>query len=189
MTTLNSRIRHAKIVEIVLGLLIVFLTIISAGAIYQIKILNSDQAKYNAKAKHTLMDANLKFLYAVQNINLDRIYYDQYSLNQNKSKLSRYYKSNFSSQLTAAIIRSGEKPFNQSYYDDMYRDAYQTLHDTEKSVEIAKQYNQRGNMFQLILIIASVCSTIIALIASQFDDKKKLRLFKSIPFPPSFPPF
>lgn len=187
-----QRMYHIKPIEIILGLLLALLTIFEAGVIYQIKALKSEQAIYIAKTNSSLSRANFRSLRTTATIALDYKYYDSYYLNQlqkNKPNISKYYKANFSDELITAIKRSTKKPFDEPYYTDMYDDPSQLFHDSEKWANLAAQADQQSNTCQLILLIAGLGSALIAWIASRFDENEKLRVFKSVPLPPSFPPF
>ena len=171
--------------DFVLGILIVLLAIGTATASYLSSMSDSDQTKYNVLGMTTLTNANANYLTANQEIGQDYNYYDSFYLNQDKADVADYYRYNFSDELEAGITRSkadtneDADPFDEQYYNDKYDGPNKEFDTAKKALNLAEEFNTRGDAFQLVVLIGSI-GLAFGAFAAILPDGRKLRLVFTI---------
>ena len=141
--------------EVLLGTLIALLSILTALASWQGSIADSKQNEYEIQARKSLSDGNALYLEANQFIVYDYSMYDGWYTTSDPVH-EEYYQSSYSEALQNAIAADPDNPFSENYYDSMYAPAYEYWADSDLSSEAAGQWDNRGDGFQLVMLIMAV---------------------------------
>ena len=103
--------------NIVLGILIVVLSIITATANYSVYRVDGEGSAHTANARQKLADANTTSIQALQFVIYDYQLYDGWYINYEvNAEASNYYWSQFSDALLASVER--DSYWDSTYYDD-----------------------------------------------------------------------
>jgi hypothetical protein len=167
--------------EIVLGLLIAILSVITALVSYQGALADGAQNDFEIKGMKSLNDGNAEYLTANQEITQDYSYYDTWYINQESNPdIAEYFQIQFSDELLASIESSGnENPFNDAYYTAKYELPNQYFEDSDVNFETANNWNDRGDRLQLIMAILAI-GLAFAAWASLNKEESNLRGFFSL---------
>ncbi len=167
--------------EIVLGLLIAILSVITALASYQGALADGAQNDFEIKGMKNLNDGNAEYLTANQEITQDYSYYDTWYINQESNPdIAEYFQIQFSDELLASIESSGnENPFSDAYYTAKYEIPNQYFEDSDVNFETANNWNDRGDRLQLIMAILAI-GLAFAAWASLNKEESNLRGFFSL---------
>ena len=166
--------------EIILGLLIALLSVITALASYQGALADGAQNDFEIKGMKNLSDGNAEYLSANQEITQDYSYYDTWFINQDSNPdIAEYFQIQFSDKLLASIASSGnENPFNDAYYISKYEIPDQYFEDSDVNFETANKWNERGDRLQLLMAILAI-GLAFAAWASLNKEESNLRGFFS----------
>ena len=166
--------------EIILGLLIALLSVITAMASYQGALADGAQNDFEIKGMKNLSDGNAEYLSANQEITQDYSYYDTWFINQDSNPdIAEYFQIQFSDKLLASIASSGnENPFNDAYYISKYEIPDQYFEDSDVNFETANKWNERGDRLQLLMAILAI-GLAFAAWASLNKEESNLRGFFS----------
>lgn len=167
--------------EIVLGLLIAILSVITALVSYQGALADGAQNDFEIKGMKNLNDGNAEYLTANQEITQDYSYYDNWYINQESNPdIAEYFQIQFSDELLASIENSGnENPFSDAYYNAKYEIPNQYFEDSDVNFETANNWNDRGDRLQLIMAILAI-GLAFAAWASLNKEDSNLRGFFSL---------
>jgi hypothetical protein len=163
--------------EPVLGSLVAILGVVTALAGYQSSMADSDQTKYNVQGQQMLTDANAEYLTANQLIVYDYSLFDGWYTADTEDK-SAYYQDSFSEELQNSIAAdpNGENPFSDEYYTAMYVDAQSLFDESDSLFSLAEEYNERGDMLQLVMLVSAVGLAFSAW-AALLKEENKVRIF------------
>ncbi|RPJ27410.1 MAG: hypothetical protein EHM33_08130 [Chloroflexi bacterium] len=164
--------------EIVLGMLIAFLSIFTAFASWQGSIADSNQSESEVKAMQELNDGNAEYLSANQFIVYDLTMYDGWYTTDAEDKAA-YYESSYSDELQNSIATNPDDPFSEVYYDAMRASAYEYWDASDTNFELAGQWNERGDGLQLVMLIMAL-GLAFAAWASLVKEASNMRLLFSI---------
>jgi len=167
--------------EIVLGLLIALLSVLTAVASFQGALADGAQNDFEIKGMKNLNDGNAEYLTANQEITQDYSYYDNWYINQEiNPEIADYFQVQFSDELLTSIKASGnENPFNEAYYTTKYELPNQYFEESDVNFETANNWNDRGDRLQLILTILAI-GLAFAAWASLNREESNLRGFFSL---------
>ncbi len=167
--------------EVLLGLLIAVLSVLTAAASYQGARADGAQNEFEIKGMKDLNDGNAEYLTSNQEITQDYSYYDNWYINQETNPdIAEYFQFQFSDELLTAIERSGsENPFDEEYYNAKYELPSQYFDDSDVNFETAGNWNERGDQFQLVLTILAI-GLAFAAWASLNKEESNLRGFFSL---------
>lgn len=160
--------------EITLGTLIALLSVFTGVASYQGSMSDSDQNKYQNEGMQALTDGNAEYLTANQYIIYDYNLYDNWAVNEDGDKAD-YYQSSFSEELTASLAANADAPFNDAYYEAMYKTATDYFTDADTKFNLAESFNTRGDQLALVVLITAI-GLAFAAWASLLDSTSKMRL-------------
>ncbi len=142
--------------EVALGTLIALLSVSTAIASYQGAMADSEQNKYEILGMQNLNDGNAEYLTANQEITQDYSYYDNWYLNvDERPEIAEYYEGDFSQALQDAIARN-DGIWDETYYTDMYAIANDLFDESDTHFEIGSQYDEKGDMLQLVMLIMAL---------------------------------
>jgi hypothetical protein len=161
--------------DIVLGILIALLSILTAGASYQGSMADSDQTKNNFEGLQMLTNANAEYLRVNQDVIQDYTYFDTYYLNQDNPDIASYYESSFSEALTANMQRPGDEVFDDQYYEEVYAEPSAMFEDADRLFGLAEAWNVRGDKLQLVVLIGAI-GLAFAAWASLVSEDSPLRI-------------
>jgi hypothetical protein len=167
--------------EILLGLLIALLSVLTAVASYQGALADGAQNDFEIEGMKNLNDGNAEYLTSNQEITQDYSYYDNWYINQETNPdIADYFQFQFSDELLTAIERSGsENPFDEEYYNAKYELPSQYFDESDVNFETAGKWNERGDQFQLVLTIMAI-GLAFAAWASLNKEESNLRAFFSL---------
>ena len=160
--------------EIVLGTLIAILSVFTAVASLQGSIADSKQNESEIKAVQQLNDGNAEYLSANQFIVYDYTMYDGWYTTDSEDKAA-YYEVSYSEALQAAIATNPDDPFSDAYYDAMYTDANDLWEQSDTNFDLAGQWDNRGDGFQLVMLVMALGLAFTAW-ASLLKEESKTRL-------------
>ncbi len=164
--------------ELLLGSLIAILSVLTAWSSYQSALADGEQNNAEILGMQALNDGNTEYLSANQFVSQDYNYYDNWYLNQDeKPDVAEYYQADFSQQLQDAIAR--ETVWDEKYYDEMYLESTTKFDDSEAYFKIGANWNQRGDLLQLIMAIMAL-GVAFAAWASLLKEENNLRLVFAI---------
>ena len=161
--------------DITLGTLLALLGVFTAAAAFQASMADSDQNRGEIEGMQLLNNANAEYLTANQEIVQDYTNFDSWYLNQDDPELADYYTYNFSEELTSALERSSEDPFDDEYYTAMYSYPDDLFDQSDARFDIARQHDERGDRLQLVVMMTAV-GLAFAAWASLLHAKNRLRL-------------
>ncbi len=163
----------------VLGILVVFLSVVTALAAYQSSIFDSKEADFNVEGQKLLTDSNSLYLEANQFVIYDYTMYDGWYINEGRDdELAQYYLDSFSEYLTASLDRE-EGPFDDQYYEEMYIDAETSYDEAMTSFEDAQVAGDKADKLQLVVLIMAV-GLALAAYASILSNENRLRAILAI---------
>lgn len=167
--------------EVLLGLLIALLSVLTAVASYQGALADGAQNDAEIEGMKNLNDGNAEYLTSNQEITQDYSYYDNWYINQESNPdIAEYFQFQFSDELLTAIERSGsENPFDEDYYNAKYELPSQYFDESDVNFEIAGNWNERGDQLQLVLTIMAI-GLAFAAWASLNKEESNLRSFFSL---------
>lgn len=159
--------------DIILGILVVTLSIFTAGTNFASYRIGGTGGTHTANARQLLADANTDYSIALQLIILDYTMFDGYYLNDGANNdVADYYLSNFSEVLSASIERSGV--IDEQYYDEIYAAADEkTVQAQEEFVKADRAY-AKESVLHLAMLIAAV-GLAFAAYASLLKEENRLR--------------
>ncbi len=161
--------------DIVLGILIVVLSIITATANYSVYRIGGEGGAHTASARQKLADANAASIQALQLVIYDYQLYDGWYINyENDTEASDYYWSQFSHALVASVER--DSYWDNIYYDELYASSDKLYAEAEKEFAAADQAYAKEAVLQLTMLLAAVGLAFSAY-ASMLKEKNRLRLF------------
>ncbi len=164
--------------DLVLGLLVALLSILTAMAAYQSTIADAESGDLNVNGQKLLTDSNSYYLEANQFVIYDYTMYDGWILNQDVDDFAaQYFFDSFSEALSASLDRA-EGPWDDPYYDEMYQEAEETYADAIVLFEDAKTIGDKADLFQLIGLIFAV-GLALAAYGSLLDRENNLRILFS----------
>ena len=108
--------------EILLGLLIALLSVLTAIASYQGALADGNQNQFEIEGMKSLNDGNVLYLESNQIWIQDDGNYDNWYINQDTNQeIAAYYEGNFTELLAGAIERNGadEYPIDDQYIDEL----------------------------------------------------------------------
>lgn len=167
--------------EVLLGLLIALLSVLTAVASYQGALADGAQNDAEIEGMKNLNDGNAEYLTSNQEITQDYSYYDNWYINQESNPdIAEYFQFQFSDELLTAIERSGsDNPFDEDYYNAKYELPSQYFDESDVNFEIAGNWNERGDQLQLVLTIMAI-GLAFAAWASLNKEESNLRAFFSL---------
>ena len=168
--------------EVVLGLLIALLSVLTAVASYQGALADGAQNDFEIQGMKNLNDGNVLYLESNQIWIQDDGNYDNWYINQDISPdIAAYYEGNFTELLAGAIERNGadEYPIDDEYVNELYADAYELFDESDASFQTANDWNGRGDQLQLVLTIMAI-GLAFAAWASLNKEESNLRGFFSL---------
>jgi len=168
--------------EVVLGLLIALLSVLTAVASYQGALADGAQNDFEIQGMKSLNDGNVLYLESNQIWIQDDGNYDNWYINQDISPdIAAYYEGNFTELLAGAIERNGadEYPIDDEYVNELYADAYELFDESDASFQTANDWNGRGDQLQLVLTIMAI-GLAFAAWASLNKEESNLRGFFSL---------
>jgi len=168
--------------EILLGLLIALLSVLTAVASYQGALADGNQNQFEIEGMKSLNDGNVLYLESNQIWIQDDGNYDNWYINQETNpEVAAYYEGNFTELLGSAIERNGadEYPIDDQYIDELYADANGLFDESDTSFETANNWNNRGDQLQLVLTIMAI-GLAFAAWASLNKEESNLRSFFSL---------
>lgn len=164
--------------EVFLGTLIALLSILTAVASWQSSVADSNQSASELRAMENLNNGNAEYVSANQYIIYDYTMYDGWYTTDDP-ELAEYYQINFSELLQDSIDRDPDNPFSDEYYEIWYADAVAYWDEFESNMEIAAQWNERGDALQLVMLIMAV-GLAFAAWASLVGPESRMRILFSI---------
>ena len=168
--------------EVLLGLLIALLSVLTAIASYQGALADGNQNQFEIEGMKNLNDGNVLYLESNQTWIQDDGNYDNWYINQDTNPdIAAYYEGNFTELLAGAIERNGadEYPIDEQYVNDLYADANALFDESDASFETANDWNGRGDQLQLVLTIMAI-GLAFAAWASLNKEESNLRGFFSL---------
>ena len=168
--------------EVLLGLLIALLSVLTAIASYQGALADGNQNQFEIEGMKNLNDGNVLYLESNQTWIQDDGNYDNWYINQDiNPDIAAYYEGNFTELLAGAIERNGadEYPIDEQYIDELYADANDLFDQSDTSFETANDWNGRGDQLQLVLTIMAI-GLAFAAWASLMKEESNLRAFFSL---------
>jgi len=168
--------------EILLGLLIALLSVLTAVASYQGALADGNQNQFEIAGMKNLNDGNVLYLESNQTWIQDDGNYDNWYINQDTNpEIAAYYEGNFTELLAGAIERNGkdEYPIDEQYINELYADANSLFDASDASFETANNWNGRGDQLQLVLTIMAI-GLAFAAWASLNKEESNLRGFFSL---------
>jgi len=168
--------------EVLLGLLIALLSVLTAIASYQGALADGNQNQFEIEGMKSLNDGNVLYLESNQTWIQDDGNYDNWYINQDTNPdIADYYEGNFTELLASAIERNGkdEYPIDDQYIKELYADANDLFDESDASFETANNWNERGDRLQLVLTIMAI-SLAFAAWASLNKEESNLRGFFSL---------
>lgn len=164
--------------EVFLGTLIALLSILTALASWQSSVADSNQSAFELKAMENLNNGNAEYISANQYIIYDYNMYDGW-YTADDPELAEYYQSSYTQELQDALAVNPEDPFSDEYYDTMFAEAYAYWEEFESNMQIAAQWNQRGDELQMVMLIMAVGLAFVAW-ASLLGPESRMRMLFSI---------
>ncbi len=163
--------------EVVLGLLIALLSVLTAIASYQGALADGAQNDFEIQGMKSLNDGNVFYLEANQNWLQDDNNYDNWYVNQDTNpEIAAYYEGNFSDALVAALEQD---QYPDLYEEELYADANALFDESDASFQTANDWNSRGDRLQLVLTIMAI-GLAFAAWASLNKEESNLRAFFSL---------
>jgi len=165
--------------EIVLGTLIAILSVFTAVASWQGSVADGQQNEFEILGMASLNDGNAEYLRANQDITQDYNYFDNWYLNlEERPDVAEYYQASFSQALLDATERDPDTVWDEQYYDDIYADANAYFDESDANFEKAGQWNERGDLLQVVLMIVAL-GLAFAAWASLNKEESNMRLLFS----------
>jgi hypothetical protein len=159
--------------NLVLGLLVTLLSIFTALANYSTYKAGNEASDLKAEGDRQLANSNTEYISASQFIIVDYNMYDNYYVNDGvDGDKAEYYQSQFSDDLTASVSR--DNPFDDQYYDAMYKDASDLFDEAFNTFDRAKVLDDKEGGFQFAMLISAVGLSFAAY-ASLLDEANRLR--------------
>jgi hypothetical protein len=168
--------------ELILGTLIAVLSVSTAYASYQGAMADSEQNKFEIAGMKALNDGNAEYLSGNQTWIQDDGNYDNWYINyETNPDIAAYYEGNFTEELTAAIERNGgdEYPMDEQYVESIYAEANNYWEESDTSFGIAGQWDDKGDLLQLVVLIMALGLTFAAW-ASLLKDESKMRVLFAV---------
>ncbi len=168
--------------EILLGLLIALLSVLTAVASYQGALADGNQNQFEIEGMKNLNDGNVLYLESNQTWIQDDGNYDNWYINQDTNpEIAAYYEGNFTELLAGAIERNGrdEYPIDEQYINELYAGANELFDKSDASFETANNWNGRGDQLQLVLTIMAI-GLAFAAWASLNKEESNMRGFFSL---------
>lgn len=165
--------------ELVLGLLVALLSVLTALSAYQSSLADSKEADLNVEGQKLLTDSNSLYLETNQFVIYDYTMYDGWYVNEGKDdEAAQYYYENFSESLTASMERESG-PFDDQYYQEMYVEAETAYDEAMTRFEEAQEAGDTADQLQLAVLIFAVGLALSAY-ASMLAETSKLRVLFAI---------
>jgi len=159
--------------NLVLGLLVTALSVFTALANYSAYTAGNQASDLEAQGDRSLANSNTGYISASQFIIVDYTMYDSYYINLDVDDFAaEYYKSQFSDDLQASVDR--EDPFDDPYYDAMYKDADDLFNDAFDSFDQANVLGDKEAGYQFSMLISAVGLSFAAY-ASLLEEANRLR--------------
>ncbi|MCP4544023.1 MAG: hypothetical protein GY832_43475 [Chloroflexi bacterium] len=172
-TTQENKFLKVLTSEAILGVLVALLSVFTALAGYQSAVIGAEAAGDEVQAIKLLTESNTEFLRAQQVVIYDYSLYDNYYVAEDE-EASDYYEFSFSEELSNAMERP-EGPFDDAYYDEMFRDADQLYDEALLLFDSGEEKGTREDAFQLVMLVFAVGLTFAGW-ASLLDDSSKVRI-------------
>jgi hypothetical protein len=165
--------------ELVIGLLVTVLSVLTAFSAYQSSLFDSKESDFNVAGQKLLTDSNSMYLETNQFVIYDFSMYDGWYINEGKDdEIAQYYKDSFSESLQASMERESG-PFDDQYYTEMYADADADYAEALTQFEEAQTAGDRADKLQLAVLIFAV-GLALAAYASMVDSESNLRVLFAI---------
>lgn len=162
--------------DIVLGILITVLSIMTAAANYSAYQIGGVGGGHTANARQLLADANTESIAALQLVIYDYQLYDGWYVTYDTNPdASDYYWNNFSYALVDSYNRD-TGPFDEAYYDELYAVADDLYAQAEEEFAAADAAYAREAVLQLTMLMAAV-GLAFAAYASMLKEEQRLRPF------------
>jgi hypothetical protein len=159
--------------NLVLGLLVTALSVFTALANYSAYTAGNQASDLEAQGDRSLANSNTGYISASQFIIVDYTMYDSYYINLDVDDFAaEYYQSQFSDDLQASVDR--EDPFDDQYYDAMYKDADDLFNEAFDSFDQANVLGDQEAGYQFSMLISAVGLSFAAY-ASLLEEANRLR--------------
>ena len=160
---------------ITLGILLALLSALTALASYQGMRAGSDQRRAEDEARRVLDEANAAYLAANQEAVADYTYFDTWYLHRDDPELAGPYLAAFSPALRAAVERNVDDPFDDAYYEQVYRHPNDLYSQAETLFGAAQEHDSRSDRLQLVVMICAV-GLALAAAGALLGSRNPLRL-------------
>ena len=161
--------------DIVLGILVVVLSIITAVANYSAFQIGRKGSIHTANARQELADANTESLTALQFAIYDYQLYDGWYINYyTDSETSDYYQSQFSDALAASVER--ESYWDDAYYDELYVLSDELYAQAYEEFDAADLAYAKESVLRLAMLMAAL-GLAFAAYASMLKEENRMRPF------------
>jgi len=156
-----QKLRSTLTSELIIGLMVVFLSLMTAYSGYDGAMSDSKQNEFEVKAQKELTDATAEYLTANQMIVYDYQLFDGAYTADDEEKVA-YYEGSYSQSLTDSIARTPDDPFSEAYYDEVYATANEMFANADRFFEVAAQFDERGDALQLVLLVSALGLALVA---------------------------
>ena len=156
-----QKLRSTLSSELIIGMMVVFLSLMTAYSGYDGAMSDSKQNEFEVKAQKELTDATAEYLTANQMIVYDYQLFDGAYTADNEEKVA-YYEGSYSQSLTDSIARTPDDPFSEAYYDEVYATANEMFANADLFFEVAAQFDERGDALQLVLLVSALGLALVA---------------------------
>ena len=164
--------------NIVLGILVVVLSIVTATANYSVYRIGGVGNEHTANARQKLADANTTSIQALQFVIYDYQLYDGWYINYGTNiEASDYYRSQFSDALISSV--ESDSFWDKVYYDQLYAPSDKLYAEAEAEFSAADLAYAKEAVLQLAMLLA-VVGLAFAAYASMLKEENRLRPFFTI---------